>query len=427
MYELREQVVDLVEAAALLPCACRPGHACLRCRAMALRREIATGWVRVKRWRNDGPTTFVAVEHTAGPVLASRETHPTYGPGYISDRRQTCTDCGQQLARGKWDRYSAPGQAVWALHRHDGRPLWPDPVHSAGFRATADVDANPDVAVRITCSELPGYVRSNMSEVSHSPVTSRTMNLIALLRVSTRGQADDGFGLAAQEKTIRDWARAHHHRIGRVIAEEGVKGDIPLTERTQLLEAVALVAAGRHDGIVVARLDRLARDLVVQEQLIAELARLGKPLRSASPGEDVNLLDADPQRVLVRQIMGAIAAYERAMIRMRTTHGLEIKKAAGGYAGGRPPYGWAAIGGDLRVVPAEQTIRKCIKDWRRQGWTYRKIADRLNANGHRSKDGREWRAESVARVVRNNTYALDSPNTRRSKKPAPQTPDREAV
>jgi hypothetical protein len=106
----------------------------------------------------------------------------------------------------------------------------------------------------------------------------------------------------------------------------------------------------------VYRLDRLARDLVLQEQLLAELHRRGKELHSCSThrGRQPEHSPDDPTRALVRRILGSIAQYEREVIRLRLMAGRQRKALAGGYAGGAPPYGWAAVRGQLVKVPDEQ-------------------------------------------------------------------------
>src|SRR5207244_2593385 len=106
------------------------------------------------------------------------------------------------------------------------------------------------------------------------------------------------------------------------------------------------VRDGRVRGLVVYRLDRLARDLVLQEQLLSEVWRMHGVVCSTSPSEDAYLApdDAgdDPSRALIRQILGAVAQYERGMIRLRLRQGKARKVARGGYAGGAPPFGFRA-------------------------------------------------------------------------------------
>lgn len=234
------------------------------------------------------------------------------------------------------------------------------------------------------------------------------MKLVALSRVSTAGQVRDGLGLDAQDARIADWAKREGHRIVEWCRDEGVSGTAPVGERPGLVRALQLLTNERAEGIVVASLDRLSRDLVVQEQLYAEVTGMGCVLRSTHAAEDHALAhdEDDPSRALVRRIFASIHAYERDMIRLRLKAGLVRKAQLGGYVGGRPPYGWAAVGRELVPLPHEQEMRRRIKALRRAGSTYQAIADLLNSEGVVAKSGMvSWSAMSVRSVVLNNRRA----------------------
>jgi DNA invertase Pin-like site-specific DNA recombinase len=65
---------------------------------------------------------------------------------------------------------------------------------------------------------------------------------------------------------------------------------------------------------------------------------------STSAGEAAYLEDdpGDPARKVIRQVLGAVAEYERSMIALRLRSGRAGKAQAGGFAYGAPPYGYAA-------------------------------------------------------------------------------------
>lgn len=225
------------------------------------------------------------------------------------------------------------------------------------------------------------------------------MRIVAYLRVSTDRQADEGFGLEVQEQAIRAWARGQ----GRIVAvcKDRVSGSTDAIDRPGLAQALGLVQSRKADAIVVARIDRLARDLVLNEWVRAEIVRAGGELRSVSSHEDIYLRHDpdDPTGTLVRQILGAIAQYERSMIRLRMQAGKELKRRAGGYAGGKPPYGWRAVDGQLVVDLDEQREIRRMKAWRKRGISYREIAERLNDDLIPSRTGSVWMGNTVRRIV----------------------------
>jgi DNA invertase Pin-like site-specific DNA recombinase len=228
------------------------------------------------------------------------------------------------------------------------------------------------------------------------------MRYVVYLRVSTDQQADTGQGLDIQEAACRKWLKEGRHRLVEVCSDAGRSGGADVGHRPGLARALALVGADRADGVVVHRLDRLARDLVLQEQLLAELHRRGKQLASVDPTEHASLTFSpdDPTRALVRRMLGSIAQYEREVIRLRLMAGRTRKKLEGGYAGGGPPYGWAAVRGELVKIPAEQLAIRSMRKMRAAGMSYRQIAARLEEMGVRSRAPHgKWRPGTILNIL----------------------------
>ena len=111
-------------------------------------------------------------------------------------------------------------------------------------------------------------------------------------------------------------------------------------DRPELKAALEYVRPG--DGLVVWRLDRLARSL---KQLIETVEMLSdREIGFRSLTEDINTTSSGGR--LIFHIFGALAEFERSIIRERTTAGLAAAKARG-RVGGRPP---ALRDSDLRVA-----------------------------------------------------------------------------
>lgn len=229
-----------------------------------------------------------------------------------------------------------------------------------------------------------------------------TVRYVIYLRVSTDQQADSGQGLDIQEQACRAWLKAGRHRLVEVCSDAGRSGGLDVGHRPGLARALALVGAERADGVLVHRLDRLARDLVLQEQLLAELHRRGKELASVDATENASLVHSpdDPTRALVRRMLGSIAQYEREVIRLRLMAGRERKQLLGGYAGGAPPYGWAAVRGELVPIPPEQrAIRKIVR-LNDGGASYRQVAAELERSGVPSRASHgKWRPDTIRAIV----------------------------
>lgn len=226
------------------------------------------------------------------------------------------------------------------------------------------------------------------------------MKVVAYLRCSTARQTE-AYGCDVQRTDIRKWARDNGHRVVSWQTDT-ISGTSELQDRAGWREAAALVKAGKAEGIVVARLDRLARDLMVQEYLLRNLSHLGGVVLSTRANENEMLTGTskDPSRKLVRTILAAISEYDREMTVDRLGAARQAKANNGGYAHGALPYGYRSVKGKLVQVPAEQRTLALMKQAAAHGKSTREIADKLNAEGVPTKRGGTWSHGTVARILK---------------------------
>jgi DNA invertase Pin-like site-specific DNA recombinase len=221
------------------------------------------------------------------------------------------------------------------------------------------------------------------------------VRVVVYLRVSTDKQAEDGLGLDVQRKAITAWAKDAGHRIVATFQDAGVSGCSGLKDRPGLASAFREMEAGTADALVVYRLDRLARRLALQMTWIEQVESAGRAVISVTEPD----VGEDEMRTLVRQIMGAIAEYERETIRRRMATGRALKAERGGYAYGSPPYGWETAGKELVPDPAEQAVIARMTRLRDGGASFRDVADALNADGVAPKRGAAWHPMTVRRAL----------------------------
>lgn len=228
-----------------------------------------------------------------------------------------------------------------------------------------------------------------------------TGDLIAYLRVSTAGQAADGFGLDAQRAACVKWAESAGRRIIAWHADEGASGTLDAVDRPGL--SAALAEIGPDTGLLIARLDRLARSLTIQEGILAVAWSAGAAVYSADTGEIARDDPDDPMRTALRQIVGVIAQLDRALIAKRLRDGRRVKAAAGKHAVGAYPYGFRAGGEgrdrDAVPDPTEQEVIGRILSLRASGASYRAVADTLDCEGHPTRYGGSWAATAVRAIV----------------------------
>jgi DNA invertase Pin-like site-specific DNA recombinase len=223
------------------------------------------------------------------------------------------------------------------------------------------------------------------------------VKLVAYTRVSTEAQAD-GLGLSVQRSGIRAWAKANKHQVALWTTDEGISGSNGIDSRRGLLDALNAIEDHTAQGLVVYKLDRLARSLTVQEGTLAKVWGLGGSVFSVDLGEVPEDDPDDPMRTALRQIIGVFAQLERGMIAARMRSGRQRKAEDGGYAYGSPPFGWVALNGELVPDATEQATLARIMELRNAGESYRSIAATLTAEGKAPKGKTNRKGEAVAGV-----------------------------
>lgn len=202
------------------------------------------------------------------------------------------------------------------------------------------------------------------------------MRLVAYLRVSYGSQLD-GFGLDVQERAVRSWTRAHSHHLVDIHTDAGVSGATDAADaadRPGLSAALlALQQPPQAEGLIVARLDRLARALTVQEAALAIVWQAGGRVFTADAGEVRHDDPDDPMRTAMRHVVRVFAQLDRRMV---------VKHMRD-----------AAPRDD-----AQQAVSR-ILELRRAGKSYRVIAATLDAEGLRPRRAERWSAMTVRKMA----------------------------
>jgi DNA invertase Pin-like site-specific DNA recombinase len=212
----------------------------------------------------------------------------------------------------------------------------------------------------------------------------------AYLRVSGKGQVQ-GDGFRRQEKAIREYAAAHDIKIvDPPYKEKGVSGTRETMDRPAWRELMAKLHADGVRTVIVEKLDRLARDLMIQESVIADLRKYGFVLISVA---EPDLMASDPTRVLLRQLVGAVSQYDKSQIVVRLRGARLRKKAQTGRCEGRKPFGF---------FEGETEVLDHMKALRAEEWGFHRIAAKLNEEGVPPRSGAKWHGYSVQKILARN-------------------------
>ena len=207
------------------------------------------------------------------------------------------------------------------------------------------------------------------------------------LRVSGKGQVH-GDGFTRQETAIADYARKNGIEILNVYREEGVSGT--LADRPVLARVLLDLEDSGSDvnTILIERVDRLARDLMVQETIIRDFQKRGCSLISVHEGND--MLSDDPTRKLVRQVLGAIAEYDKQMTVLKLRSARDRKRLKDGKCEGRKSYSEIAP----EIIEEIKRLRRKPKG--KKAMSFNRIAEELNEKGFNSATGRPFTGNNVS-------------------------------
>jgi DNA invertase Pin-like site-specific DNA recombinase len=224
------------------------------------------------------------------------------------------------------------------------------------------------------------------------------MKVVAYFRVSTAQQGRSGLGLDAQRAAVVRFAEAEGLEIaGEFVDVETGKGSDALDRRPQLSAAMAQ-AALQGCPVIVAKLDRLSRDVAFISGLMAKrvafiVAELGA--------------DVDP---FMLHLYAALAEKERSLISERTKAALAAAKARGVKLGN--PNGAEAIrragkgtGAAVAALKAgadayAQQLAPVVRHLQSEGLTsLPKLAAALNEREMVTPRGGKWHPSSVRNLL----------------------------
>jgi len=208
------------------------------------------------------------------------------------------------------------------------------------------------------------------------------------LRVSGLSQAgEERDGLVRQRKRIEQYAASNGLRIVRVFSDAH-SGAKDLEGRRAFYEMMAALKQGDVRTVVIEKLDRLARDLMIQESIVADFRRHSLELVSTY---EPDLCSEDPTRIVFRQVMGAFAQYERSMLVLKLRGARQRAKAT------KP--GWREGKIPLGGKPGEEHIVKLMCDLRAEGRTLQQIAQELTTAGFQPRSGQRWHPSTIRGVI----------------------------
>jgi len=226
------------------------------------------------------------------------------------------------------------------------------------------------------------------------------MKVIGYTRVSTDNQKEEGT-IEIQQKALSKYADSKGYELTKIFSDEGISGS--LEERPALSKLFDYIEENPDiDAVLIYKLDRLARDLYIQEHLIKKFDEYNLKLISMN---EPDLDSKDPFRIAFRQFMGMVSQLEKGFITMRLSGGRINKAQKGGYSGGFTALGYKTKNKELIIDEDNAETVKMIfwmKRYKRMG--LREIARELNKKNIPTARGGKWYAGTVKYILENPLY-----------------------
>jgi DNA invertase Pin-like site-specific DNA recombinase len=202
---------------------------------------------------------------------------------------------------------------------------------------------------------------------------------------------EDKDTLKRQREAVAKYAKSAGYQVIAEYTDDGVKGADPVDQRPGFAAMMKHIAGNGVRTILVETAARFARDLIVQETGWRYLKDQGITLIAVDAPD--SFLDDTPTAVMIRQILGSVSQFEKAMLVAKLKGARDRKKAATGKCGGRKSYEernpeMVALAKKLARYPANGRKR-----------SLRDVASELEAQGHVTADGKRYAATAVARMI----------------------------
>lgn len=217
---------------------------------------------------------------------------------------------------------------------------------------------------------------------------------LSYLRISSVGQTE-GDGFDRQRDIIQRYARGQGIKIIQEFTDS-VSGNKETPDRPGLSALLQTIASNGVHLILVEKADRFARDLIVSEMLLAEIRKVGCHVIACDSGTDLTANDGNATTVLIRQVLGAVAQFEKSALVIKLRAARDRIRRREGRCEGRKRYG---------TLPGEAEALRRIKELYRkprQGnrRSLAQIAKILDAEKIHTRTGKSWNRGSVWAILK---------------------------
>jgi DNA invertase Pin-like site-specific DNA recombinase len=222
--------------------------------------------------------------------------------------------------------------------------------------------------------------------------TKGLIEAVAYLRTSSAANVgEDKDSAKRQREAIHSYASPAGYAVVAEFYDAAVSGADSVDARQGFGDMLKRIAGNGVRTIIVETANRFARDLMVQEVGFSMLKARGIDLIAAD--SPTSFLDDTPTATLIRQVLGAISEFEKAMLVAKLRGARDRKRRAGLKVEGRKSV--AEVRPDT-VELARKLARARPKGGKR---SLRAISAALAEAGHTTKAGTPYAATAIQRML----------------------------
>jgi DNA invertase Pin-like site-specific DNA recombinase len=232
-------------------------------------------------------------------------------------------------------------------------------------------------------------------------------NVVGYVRVSTQGEAKDGYSLSYQVDEIQHYCHDNNLNLIRIYEDRGISGAKVnkkgfTVEREGLQNMLTDLSHLSIQSVLVLNTSRLWRSDLAKVLIQRELKRNQVDVKSIEQ-QSYSIFNPEPNDFLVNGMLELLDQYQRLEITLKLGRERRKKAEQGGYAGGGIDFGYKSLMENKTITIDEQKaiiVQRLFElKAKHSDWILNQFAERLNAEDYLTQQGKEFTKVKIKRIL----------------------------